>query len=111
MGSTLGVEHLDAREIRMQNGSRCIEDSLVQLSRAAGTYQLRCDALKPRRDVQLCLQALPVLPQRLNGRFESERSLPEGPFRFWFHFFGSIEDSEIGQRIGRRGTLLDLDQK
>jgi hypothetical protein len=60
VGSALGVEHLDACEIRMQNGPRCIEDLFVQFSRATRTYQLRSHTLKSSRGVKLCRQALLV---------------------------------------------------
>jgi hypothetical protein len=44
-GSALGVVHLDAREVRVQNCYRRIEDLLKQDLRPAGVDQLRSNLL------------------------------------------------------------------
>ena len=49
VGPALWYEHLDAREIGMQNRHRRIEDLLVQRLGCVGLYQLRGDVLKVLR--------------------------------------------------------------
>ena len=71
-GPPLGVDHLNARQVSVQNRQSCIEDLVVQDLHPGGCYQLRSDLLK---GFQLLLVDLLILPEELGGIFKLPSSL------------------------------------